>query len=183
MPEQSPLTSQIAIILDGNDVQQQTMEQLLTLVVDQSAHNPDMFVLTFHDPSLEILDNGPFDLTKEVEIAAKKTDGERVILMKGEVTALEPNFNEGMTAELIVRGFDVSHRLYRETKSQAFLNKKDSDLANDIASAVGLQAEVDTTSTVYDHIFQDNQSDLAFLMERAWRPPAVMERQRSGTRN
>jgi uncharacterized protein len=90
-------------------------------------------------------------------------------LIKGEITALEPVFGEGMVAELVVRGFDKSHRLYRETKSRAFLNKKDSDLAQEIAQAVGLSVQVDATSTVYDHIYQHNQSDLAFLMQRAWR--------------
>jgi phage protein D/phage baseplate assembly protein gpV len=74
-----------------------------------------------------------------------------------------------MNAQLVVRGYDKSHRLFRETKSKAFLNKKDSDLASEIAQSVGLQAEVDTTSTVYDHIFQHNQSDLEFLVQRAWR--------------
>jgi len=74
-----------------------------------------------------------------------------------------------MVAELVVRGYDVSHRLYRETRSRAFLNKKDSDLASEIAQAAGLQAQVDSTSTVYDHVYQHNQTDLEFLMQRAWR--------------
>ncbi|MGB4868916.1 MAG: hypothetical protein WBP47_02670, partial [Candidatus Promineifilaceae bacterium] len=68
-------------------------------------------------------------------------------LITGEITALEPRFEEGMVAELLVRGYDKSHRLYRETKSRAFLNKKDSDLAADIAQAAGLQADVESTST------------------------------------
>jgi phage protein D len=74
-----------------------------------------------------------------------------------------------MIAYLSVRGYDKSHRLYRDQKSLAHLNKKDSDLAQEIAGSVGLQADVEATSTVYDHIFQHNQSDLAFLQERAWR--------------
>jgi phage baseplate assembly protein gpV len=42
-------------------------------------------------------------------------------------------------------------------------------MANEIAQAAGLQADVETTTAVYDHIFQHNQSDLSFLMQRAWR--------------
>jgi hypothetical protein len=49
------------------------------------------------------------------------------------------------------------------------LNTKDSDLAEQVARNAGLQTEVDSTSTVYDHVFQHNQSDLALLMQRAWR--------------
>jgi phage protein D/phage baseplate assembly protein gpV len=145
------------------------MQKLVEAQVDQHSHLPDMFSIRFRDPGLELLDNGPFDLTKEVEIKAAKQDGEQVTLIKGEITAIEPSFNEGMIMEFMVRGYDPSHRLYRETKSQAVLNSKDSDLAEQIAGNAGLQTEIDSTSTVYDHIFQHNQSDLVFLMQRAWR--------------
>ena len=169
MPTPSELASQISIRLDGTEVQEPVMVNLAAVVVDQHSHLPDMFTIRLHDPDLELLDEGPFDLTKETEIAAEKPDGEQVTLMKGEITALEPEFDEGMIAKLVVRGYDKSHRLYRETKSVAYLNKKDSDLASEIAQSLGLQAEVDVTSSVYDHIYQHNQSDLAFLMQRAWR--------------
>lgn len=169
MPEQTPLTSQVSIQLDGAEVQRAVMTNLASLTVDQHSHLPDIFSLRFQDPGLELLDNGPFDLTKEVEIAARTNESEKVVLIKGEITALEPRFGEGMIAELVVQGYDKSHRLYRQTKSKAFLNTKDSDLAEEIAREIGLQADVETTSTVYEHIYQHNQSDLALLMERAWR--------------
>jgi phage protein D/phage baseplate assembly protein gpV len=169
MTNRSELASQVSIKLDGTQVRRPVLVKLMTVVVDQHSHLPDLFTIRLHDPGLELLDDGPFDLTKEVEIAAEKEDGEEVVLIKGEITALEPDFGEGMIAELVVRGYDKSHRLYRETKSVAHLNKKDSDLASEIAQAAGLQTEIDTTSTVYDHIYQHNQSDLGFLMQRAWR--------------
>lgn len=169
MPNPSELASRLSIKLDGSQVERSVLVNLAAVVVDQHAHLPDMFTIRLHDAGLELLDNGPFDLTKEVEIAAQTPDGEDVTLIKGEITALEPEFQEGMIAKLVVRGFDKSHRLYRETKSIAHLNKKDSDLADEIAQAAGLQTEIDATSAVYDHIYQHNQSDLAFLMQRAWR--------------
>ena len=168
MPSNS-LASQIHITLNGNDVPQAVISKLDSVTVDQHAHLPDMFEIRIHDPGLEILDNGPFDLTKEVEISSEKTDGTKVVLIKGEITALEPQFSEGMVSDLLIRGYDKLHRLYRETKSKAYVNVKDSDLANQIAQAAGLQPVVDTTNIVFEHIFQHNQSDLAFLMKRAWR--------------
>ena len=169
MSKPSELASQISIKLNGDQVQHSVLQNLASVVVDQHSHLPDMFTMRLHDPGLELLDNGPFDLTKEIEIGAEKPDGNQVLLIKGEIIALEPDFGEGMIAKLTVRGYDKSHRLYRETKSKAHLNKKDSDLANEIAQEIGLQAKVDPTKTVYDHIYQYNQSDLAFLMQRAWR--------------
>jgi len=163
------LTSQISIKLDGSEVQEEVMLNLASLVVDQHVHLPHTFLLRFNDPGMKPLDEGPFDLAKEVEIAAETEQGEKVTLIKGEITALEPDFQEGMIASFTARGFDMSHRLYRETRSKAYLNKKDSDLAAEIASRVNLTAEVSATEVIYEHIFQHNQSDLAFLQQRASR--------------
>lgn len=169
MPETSELTSQVYISIGGTEVQRTTMQQIIEVSVDQNAHLPGEFVIRLHDPGMELLDNGPFDLTKEIEIKAAKEDGQKISLIKAEITALEPDFAEGMICELTVRGYDKSHRLFREMVSKSYLNKKDSDLANDIAQQANLSAEVETTQAVYDLIYQHNQSNLAFLMQRAWR--------------
>jgi len=169
MFDKPPLASQISIKLDGAVIQHELLKNLSSAVVDQHAYLPGMFTLTFRDSHLALLDKGPFDLTKTVIVEAEDETGKPFLLIEGEITALEPVFREGMIADLVVRGYDKSHRLFRETKSKAFLNKKDSDLASEIAQKAGLKAEVEATQTVYDHIFQHNQSDLAFLTQRAWR--------------
>ena len=169
MPQSSELASQVKIKIDGTEVQPDVMANVLNLAVDQHVYLPDMFTIRLQDPEFELIDNGPFDLTKEIEISAETQEGESFDLIKGEITAIEPAFQEGMLARLVVRGYDKSHRLYRETKSKAHLNKKDSDLAEEIAGSAGLQTEVESTSIVYDHIYQDNQTDLSFLRQRAWR--------------
>ena len=174
MPESPSLASQIGLKINGADVDSDVMGNVLSVEVDQHAHLPGMFVIRLQDPGFSLIDEGPFDLTKEVEISAQKEDGHKnggqwITLIKGEVTGLEPEFQEGMIARLVVRGYDKSHRLYRDQKTKAHLNAKDSDLATAIAQSADLQAEVDTTTTVYDHILQHNQSDLTFIQERAWR--------------
>ena len=169
MTDQTAIASQISISVDGQDVQADVMSALVSATVDQHSHLPDLFTLTFFDSDMKLLDEGPFNLTKTVEISAEGSDGEVINLIKGEITALEPNFEEGMIARLVIQGYDQSHRLYRETKTKAFLNKKDSDLADEIASAAGLQTQIESTPIVYDHLFQHNQTDLDFLQSRAWR--------------
>ncbi|HFC12896.1 MAG TPA: phage late control D family protein, partial [Anaerolineae bacterium] len=164
------LTTNIIIEVDGAKIPETAKAALLESVVDQHVYLPDMFTLRLIDKELKFLDDAMFGLGKTVKIKAdSEQSGQVVTLIEGEITALEPEFGDDMLCELVVRGYDKSHRLFRETKSQAFLNKKDSDLAEDFANAVGLSAEVESTSTVYEHIFQDNQSDLTFLMQRAWR--------------
>jgi phage protein D/phage baseplate assembly protein gpV len=169
MTDKDPITSRIAIQVNNASVDRAILQNLLEVVIDQNVYLPDFFTLRLSDPGLELSDHPPFDLTSKVKIEAEDRQGDMQPLLEGEVTALEPAFNEGMIAELTVQGYDVSHRLYRETKSKAYLNKKDSDLAAEIAQAAGLQAVVDPTKIVYEHIYQCNQSDLSFLMQRAWR--------------
>lgn len=169
MKTQPTVVTDIMIRVGGRDLPRSIYTQLIEVVVDQHVHLPGMFLVRMQDPDLSLLDNGPFDLAKSLEITAADADNHQFELIAGEITALEPNFSEGMVAELTVTGFDRLHRLYRESKTVTYLNAKDSDLAAQIASNAGLKAEVEPTQTVYDHIFQDNQPDLVFLRQRARR--------------
>ncbi len=169
MPKPTSVVSHLSIKIGGQELPPAVQAKVLEVNVDQHAYLPAMFTIRLQDPVLELLDEGPFDLATKVEIAGVDQDDNRVTLIKGEVTALEPDFGEGMLAELVVRGYDSSHRLYRAIKSKTFLNVKDSDLAAQLASSAGLQTDIEPTKTVYDHLYQHNQSDLNFLMQRAWR--------------
>lgn len=162
-------TSHITIQVDGKDIQDAVDQNVLEVVVDQHTYLPAVFTIRVQDPDLKAIDEGPFDLTKTVVIESSLENGDPVTLIEGEITALEPVFAAGMVAELVVRGYDRSHRLYRQPRSKAYINMRDSDLASDIARAAGLQAEVETTPIPYEHIYQHNQTDLEFLRTRAWR--------------
>ena len=167
--DQDTLSSQLTIKVAGTAIGQTVFNDVLDVVVDQHAHLPAMFTIRLIDADITYVNGRPFDLGKEVEISAAKGDGSSHPLIKGEITALEPQFLSGRISYLVVRGYDKLHRLYREVKTVAHKNKKDSDIASAIAGAAGLSAQVDATTTTYEHLFQYNQSDMAFLMQRAWR--------------
>lgn len=169
MPARQLLATALKIEVDGQKIEDRVRSSVSEVIIDQSVHLPHMLVIRLQDPELTLLDEGPFDLTKKVRISAGDDEDDYTVLFEGEITALEPDFGEGMVLELLVRGYDHSHRMLRETKSRAFLNKKDSDLAAELAKEENLDTVIDTTATVYDHIYQHNQTDLALLTERAWR--------------
>jgi phage protein D/phage gp45-like len=169
MSERSELASQIAIRIDGVPVARAVLVHLVDVTVEQHAHLPGMFTIRLDDPGLNLLDKGPFTLASQVTISAETEGKAKIELIRGEITALEPEFRSGMNAELVVRGYDRLHRLYREPKCKAFLNAKDSDLAASIARAAGMQADIEETTIVYPHLLQENVSDLAFLQRRAQR--------------
>jgi len=96
-------------------------------------------------------------------------DGLVVSLIKGEVTALEPEFNQDEAPTLKVQGYDLLHRFRRGRKTKSYLQQKDSDIASQIASALGLSADVEDTQVTHEYLLQDNMTDIDFLLERATR--------------
>jgi phage protein D len=90
-------------------------------------------------------------------------------LFQGEITGLEPEFPNEQPPMLTVRGYDRRHRLMGKRKTRTFLRMKDSDIANQIAADWSLRPEVEDTRVVLDYVLQHNQTDFAFLHERAQR--------------
>ncbi|MCA9953372.1 MAG: VgrG-related protein [Anaerolineales bacterium] len=164
------LSSQFYIEIAGQSLSGPVSSQLLSAEVEQHSLLPDTFTIRLSDPDLKLLDDGPFKLAEKITLKAEpEQESKPVTLMCGEIAAIEPAFNEYMIAELVIRGYDVSHKLYRTCQSKTYVNQKDSDIAATIAKAHALKAEISSTSTVYEHLFQHNQPDLHFLMDRAWR--------------
>lgn len=162
-------TSSIYIRVAGQDLLAQNGPNLIETIVDQHSHLPSMFEVRLYDARLRLLESDLLGPAQAIEIGTVSQSGRNIRLIKGEITAVEPIFHRDGGAELLIRGYDKAFRLYKRAQSRTFLNVKDSDLAQKIAQEWNLQAEVDTTTTLYDHVYQRNQSDLEFLLQRAWR--------------
>ena len=160
------LISQVYIAVDGANLPTEVMDHLVSVEVDDSLHLPDMFTLCFRDQHVRLINANTLALGKAVEIKVRGPSGP-VKLMAGEVTAFEPSFFSRTGPMLVVRGYDQSHRLHRGRKTRTFIQKKDSDIAQQIARDCGLRAQVDQTSQVHEYLLQDNQTDLEFLLWRA----------------
>ena len=70
---------------------------------------------------------------KEFELRMGYTD-ELNVMMKGSFTTMEPNFPSGGAPTLTVRGLNVLHQLRRKQYTTTFTNKKDSEMAEHIAT-------------------------------------------------
>jgi phage protein D/phage baseplate assembly protein gpV len=163
------------IKIGGQAVSTEFMDLLEEVVVDTSLHLPDLFTIRLSDPMLKWMDDTLLDIGKEVEISMKPPEqyhdktAQAKILVKGEITALEPCFSSDNMATMTVRGYDKAHRLHRGKKTRTFLQKTDSSLAQTIAGETGLSAQVDATSVTYDWVLQNNQTNMEFLQARAER--------------
>jgi hypothetical protein len=88
-------------------------------------------------------------------------------IFDGRISALEGDFGEGRPPEIAVLLEDGFEDLRMTRRTRSFENASDSDVMNRIASDYGLQANLDVSGPTYRVLAQVNQSDLAFLRDRA----------------
>ena len=157
------------IKLGGSVLSEDKMTLLQSLEADSTLGLPDMAEIRFTDEHIVLIDDSAFDLGKAVEIAFKAEATSYTTVFKGEITSVEAEYNTDMTHVLVIRAMDKMHRLTRSTKTRVFVDSKDSDIVTSIAGEYGLTSDVDATTTVYKHVFQDNQNDFDFLHNLARR--------------
>jgi phage protein D len=162
--------SSVFFKIDGQTPSDQMLQVVREVVVDTSMYLPDMFVIHLNDPGLSWIDSSVLAIGKSVELSIQATsETSAVTLMKGEIVAIEPELAEGIGVSISVRGYDKSHRLHRGRKSRVFQQSTDSDIVTKVAQENGLDTDIASTTAVYDHVFQDDQTDMEFIHERAHR--------------
>jgi phage protein D len=166
--------AQMPFKIGGSDAPRDMMRAIREIVVDTSLHLPDMFTIHLDDDTLHWIDFSLLQIGTLVEISGTPGGSEEngsatQLLTQGEITAIEPELMADTGSSLIIRGYDKSHRLYRGKKTRVFTQMSDSDIVQKIARECGLRANVDATSQVYDHVFQDYQTDMEFIQDRAER--------------
>jgi uncharacterized protein involved in type VI secretion and phage assembly len=166
MPEEQQI-SHLSIKIEGAPAPDDVTGHLTDVVVDHSLHLPSMFTIRLHNPDMKWLDDETFREGKKIEIEAGDPP---VKLLTGKIAALEPELDQAAPA-LIVRGYDLSHKLYRGRKRRSFVNVTDADLARQLAQESGLRPGQidDSPGAPYDYIYQDNQTNAEFLFHRAHR--------------
>ncbi len=156
------------ITVDGMPLARDVSPAIERVLVDDHLHLPDMFAITFRDADHEVLGRTRISIGSEIEITgtAMGQTGESV-LIKGEVTALEAEY-DSQGANLIVRGYDQSHRLVAGRRTETYRDVTDADLSRTIARNAGVEVgQIDETGATHEHISQANQSDWDFLAARA----------------
>jgi phage protein D len=88
-------------------------------------------------------------------------------IFKGKIMGLEGNFPEGQSAEISVLAEDRFQDLRMTRRTRTFADVSDADVIKQIATDHGLTPEVDMPGPTYKVLAQVNQSDLAFIRDRA----------------
>jgi phage protein D len=88
-------------------------------------------------------------------------------VFNGRIMAIEGRFPHQRPPEILVMAEDRLQDLRMTRRTRTFDNMSDSDLFRQIASQQGLQANIDVSGPTHKVLAQVNESDLAFLRERA----------------
>ena len=169
------INSNVLIQIQGSDVSDEFIGDLLQLSVEESLHLPGMFTLVINNPYVSgFSDDEPWQYNDLVQIgysikigfSTTDTDGTTVetYILEGEITAIETHFTPESNAPIVVRGYDVSHRLHRGRYNRSFTDKKDSDVVQEIVAELGISiGYVQETSEVHEYMCQQNQTNMEFL--------------------
>ena len=117
-------------------------------------------------------DSDLFDPGKELELWMGYYGKDKLRLMvRGQITALHPSFPSGGGSTLAISGLNVLHKLRTKQESHSYESKTDSEIAEEVADRLGIDIQTDCAPDEkrFDYLFQDNQYDIIFLMERARR--------------
>ncbi|MGA7730500.1 MAG: hypothetical protein WCD37_04410 [Chloroflexia bacterium] len=109
----------------------------------------------------ELLD---FGKTIAVEFGPPGSTGP---VFAGRISGLEANFPAEREPELVILAEDRFQDLRMERRTRTFENLTDAAVIRQVASQHGLTAQVDMDGPTHRVLAQVNQSDLAFLRERA----------------
>ncbi len=170
--------------IDGVNASEDLLNDILQISVEESLHQPGMFTIIVNNDyfsgSAEAAwkHQSKFAIGKKIKLGFTSSTtedpdfatAETGYVLEGEITAIETELNEKSQAPIIVRGYDISHRLHRGRYNRSFQNVKDSDLVSQIIGEVGINSgTVTATTVVHEYAFQENQTNMEFLQERAAR--------------
>jgi phage protein D len=157
----------------------ETIRDILKVTYRDNVDEIDNFELTINNwdaknYTFKYSDSNLFDPGRTVELRMGYFGREDTrVMLTGEINSLRPSFPAGGQPTLVISGLNVLHTLRRRQESHAYEKMTDNEIAQQIA--VRLSVDIETKSFApgqqerYDFIFQDNQYDILFLLQRAHR--------------
>jgi uncharacterized protein len=112
------------------------------------------------------LDGTEFDFGTDVQVAVG-SDGSQKVIFEGTVSGIEVVLGDSEQPLVVMLAEDRLMRLRLTHRMRTYTGVTDADVARRIAADHQLDADIHVDGPKYDVLQQVNQSDLAFLRERA----------------
>ena len=160
----APTSSSFLVDIDGSPLAADAKALLVSAIVDDSLRLPDFFLLRFRDPDRLVITKSGAKIGSKVKVSvATDAAPSPLPLIEGEITALEAEYDATGTYT-VIRGYDQANRLFRGRRTESYTQSTASDVATKVAQRAGLSiGEVESTSTVYEHLSQGGVTDWEFL--------------------
>lgn len=157
-------TTTFRVEVDGSRLPDDVEALLVSALVDDSQHRPDLFELVFRDPQRLVLDKAGIAIGAAVRIAAvSEANPGGTDLVAGEVTALEAEYDPQGT-RTIVRGLDHAHRLFRGRATKGYENADYGEIVRSVADEAGVEVgQIDSGPAAPAHVPRINATGWEFL--------------------
>ena len=183
---QSLYLPELILKLGNEPAPSKLMDDVLEVYLEESLHRPTTFTIRIHNAYLAASKNSePWRHQKYFKIGDRISIGfaasttkdpefnqeiKELSLFEGEITAMGGDFNSTSESEIVVQGCDISHRFHRGRYNRSFEGMTDSDIVAQIARDCGVQiGQLDPSGKPHMYVFQENQTNMEFLRERAAR--------------
>lgn len=168
------------IKVNNTELKHGTTVDVMSVSVTETINQADTFNFTVRDRPTDPtrifaggdeftwMDSEVFNDFNKVEIYMGYV-GKMELLLVGEILGVNSTFPASGQPSLTVRGQSYFHRLYRERRRKPFESATDSDMAKEIASKVGLDADIHSVSHQHEMIPTHGDTLGALLRRRAER--------------
>lgn len=161
----APLLDTATFKLGGDDAPEGMLRCIEEVIVEDNLNLPTVMTVVLDDRALEWVDHANLAIGTELEVLLGRGDDRQRIGI-GEIVALELEQRPGVN-RLVVQAFDRSHRLHRGRQVRTFQQVSDGDVVTRLAGDAGLQTDIEGADAQHEYLIQDNQTDYAFLAQRA----------------
>ncbi|MFF3371462.1 phage late control D family protein [Streptomyces sp. NPDC002680] len=163
--------------IEGLEMDPSTKNDIIDIKVNRDIDEMSGFDLTLNnwdDANLRFKhsDSPSFQLGCRVSVRLGYAD-QLLTVATGTISTLSPKFTDGSSPTVSVSGVDgllrLKDRKPTENETKIYLNKRDWEIAQQIARRNHLRIVVTEEGPVHDRVVQKNQDDASFLLERAKR--------------
>jgi phage protein D len=163
--------------LEGRPPGQDVVRDIITVTYKDDIKQVDSFEITINNwdagkRTFKYSDQKLFDPGKKLELWMGYYGRDRLRLMiNGKITSLRPTFPSGGQPTLAISGLNALHSLRTKQEPQAYEKLGDSQIAQQIASRLGVTLRTEQTAAAneetFDYLFQENEYPIVYLMKRA----------------
>lgn len=159
-----------AVNLENSDL---LAERLLSMVVEESVDSICRCELTFQNwlsSGTDYLYFNRSEIDFGLPLTVTMTDGAaaKTAIFQGKIMGIEGRYFQGRMPEIAVLADDQLQQLRMSRRTRTFTEMTDADAISQVVSEAGLSASVNISGgPTHPVLVQANQSDLAFILERA----------------